>query len=160
MFAAVAATAWVAIVATRKKFTRPVQNAISRHPATVAADLLVVVVLLLLATVMSTMAVLTFSDMGWVEVLNSRSTVATTTDPATVSELHESAFWHMADAVPVLDMPAAWGWDNPVRITGRLTWLAGLPFLFTRALVALGIVGLLIDGWRAYSPKSPLADTS
>lgn len=131
------------VVESRSKFHRIVRNPISRHPATSAADAMLIAVCVSLVAFFSTFATLELVGSGLVDALGREST-----EPATVRDLFQSFHWHMADAIPVVDVPEAWNWENPVRISGGAAWLVGFSFLFARILVAVAIAGLFLEAWR------------
>jgi hypothetical protein len=58
-------------------------------------------------------------------------------------------FWHMADALPAVGVPSVWDWKNPVAVRGDFAWLAGLPLIAMRLLVAAGVIGFVLDCWNA-----------
>jgi hypothetical protein len=123
------------------------RNEIGRRPATIAADGLKVFNFLLLVAVSTVVGLLSLAETGWVEIVRTRAGSATA--HATIRDVYSSVAWHAADSIPVVDAPAAWGWGNPIRVTGDGAWFAGVPFLLTRVLIAIGVVGLVVTGWRS-----------
>ena len=105
----------------------------------------------MLVAIFQTSALRTLARLGWIRVLHGASQ-ADTAGQATSQDLFEGYWWHTADAVPFVKIPTSWTWENPIRIVGDGAWLGGVSFMLARALIALGIVGLIIEGWRFLRP--------
>jgi hypothetical protein len=89
------------------------------------------------------------ADAGQIHVVSADSSAASGRDVVF------GVFWHMADALPAIGVPGVWDWKNPVAIRGDFAWLAGLPLVAMRLLVAAGVIGFALDCWKAVTtPRS------
>jgi hypothetical protein len=148
----VIATAFIAINHVRRhlrEYGTRAPTPASRSPYTYVADLLVVAGFVLGSALCAIVMITGLADAGQIAVVAEDSRAVSTRDVVF------GVFWHMADALPAVGLPSVWGWKNPIIVRGNLAWLAGMPLVAMRLLVAAGVIGFAFDCWKAFTSPRP-----
>jgi hypothetical protein len=75
---------------------------------------------------------------------------------ASAKDVVLGVFWHMADALPAVGVPAVWKLDEPDQLSGRPRVARRVPLIAMRVLVAVGVIGFACDCWNAVTaPRVP-----
>jgi len=146
----VIATAFATINHVRRQlreYGKRAPTPVSRSPYTYVADLLVIADFVLGSALCATLMIVGLADAGQIDVVRADSSVASARDVVF------GVFWHMADALPAVGVPSVWDWTNPVAGRGDLAWLASLPLVAMRLLVAAGVIGFVLDCWNAVTTQ-------
>jgi hypothetical protein len=90
---------------------------------------------------------------GLTAVARAGHAVTTTPDTADVTEgqLFGSLVWQASRAVPVVELPASLGWENPIPDPA---WPLGLAHVAVRALFAGVLLSTVVLLWRTWRKQS------
>jgi hypothetical protein len=126
-----------------REYGKRAPTPVSRNPYTYVADLLVIAGFVLGSALCAILMITGLADAGQIDVVRADSSVASARDVVF------GVFWHMADALPAVGIASVWDWKNPAAVRGDLAWLADLPLVAMRLLVAAGVIGFVLDCWNA-----------
>jgi hypothetical protein len=153
--AGIVVAAFMTINHTRRhlrEYRKRVPTPVSRNPYTYVADLLVIAGFVLGSALSAYIIIDGLADAGQIVVITENPSAASARDVIL------GVFWHMADALPAVGLPDVWAWEKPITVRGGLAWMAGLPLVAMRVLVAAGIIGFAFDCWTALTtPGAPAA---
>jgi len=152
----IVASAFMTINHTRKhlrEYRKRAPTSVSRSRYTYVADLLVIAGFVLGSALAAYLTIDGLADTGKINVVTESSSVSSAKD------VIFGVLWHMADAVPAVGLPDVWGWKNPIAVRGNLAWLANLPLITMRLLVAVGVIGFAFDCWNALTTRGAPATT-